>query len=293
MELKVTLCSRRIGGKSESLYLYIRLNGKVSYEFLNIFIDNSKEGEELNNKLIEAENIRLQRFYELLQNPNLLYERQKEENKPPKYLYVGRISRNGGSYRYIPEGLKKHIETLKNKLFAFADFTDLVNDFENIIKNTCTDKQEISTFLKIKPESYNNPRAYISLSLIRNQKSIAVEIFGYPCDQICEPHERKIVIDQTKKIIRKTKKKKEQSKTYLMTDKNLGYTKIGKSVNVLQREHTLEAQNPNISLFAVCQQDIERELHMKFKEFRIRGEWFKLNKKQIENIIRDYNFTTV
>jgi len=47
---------------------------------------------------------------------------------------------------------------------------------------------------------------------------------------------------------------------------------------------------PTISLFAVCQRDIEKELHNRYKKYRIRGEWFKLRKKQIDEIIKEYNF---
>lgn len=75
-----------------------------------------------------------------------------------------------------------------------------------------------------------------------------------------------------------------------MKDDLLGYLKIGKSVNVLARERTLEAQKPTISLFAVCQRDIEKELHNRYKKYRIRGEWFKLRKKQIDEIIKEYDF---
>lgn len=82
------------------------------------------------------------------------------------------------------------------------------------------------------------------------------------------------------------------SKTYLMLS-NSSYTKIGKSFNPLQREKTLQYENPTISLFAVCNQDVEKELHVKFSHKRYRGEWFNLSKNEINQIMKEYNFNSI
>jgi len=79
------------------------------------------------------------------------------------------------------------------------------------------------------------------------------------------------------------------TKTYLMLS-NSTYTKIGKSFNPYKREATLQYENPTISLLAICDVDVERELHEKYSEKRHRGEWFDLSKKDINKIIKDYNF---
>lgn len=79
-------------------------------------------------------------------------------------------------------------------------------------------------------------------------------------------------------------------KTYLMTDSNTGYTKIGASINPKIRERTLQSEKPTITLFAICEDMIESELHMKFYEKQIRGEWFDLSKKDIDNLIEIYKF---
>jgi len=76
-------------------------------------------------------------------------------------------------------------------------------------------------------------------------------------------------------------------KTYLMMD-SLGFTKIGRSRNPHIREKTLQSHIPIIDLIAICDKDVERELHEKFKSFRGRGEWFKLTDAQIRKIIKDY-----
>ena len=82
------------------------------------------------------------------------------------------------------------------------------------------------------------------------------------------------------------------SKTYLMLNSK-GYVKIGKSRNPMAREKTLQAEAPDILLFAVCDKNIENHLHKEFSNFRLRGEWFNLNKIDILAIIEKYNFKIV
>lgn len=80
------------------------------------------------------------------------------------------------------------------------------------------------------------------------------------------------------------------SKTYLMRDENTGCTKIGKSVNPRRRERTLLSDKPTITLFKVCEKNVERELHAKYKDKRVRGEWFTLTEEDIADISKNYNF---
>ena len=79
-------------------------------------------------------------------------------------------------------------------------------------------------------------------------------------------------------------------RTYLMKDAITGYVKIGKSKNPVMREKTLQAQIPQISLFAVCEDNIESLLRKKFTKLRLRGEWFNLSSADIQHIIDTYNF---
>lgn len=81
---------------------------------------------------------------------------------------------------------------------------------------------------------------------------------------------------------------KNLQKTYIIKDKNTGYYKIGKSVNPIIREKTLQAQKPTYKLIKVFNNDIESELHFKYKKHRIRGEWFNLNKVQLKYICTSY-----
>lgn len=85
------------------------------------------------------------------------------------------------------------------------------------------------------------------------------------------------------------KNKKIESKTYLMIDGN-NFVKIGKSYSPEVRECTLQSQNPTIELIAVCEKDIEKELHVKYASKRKRGEWFNLSKNEISIIIKEFKF---
>lgn len=80
------------------------------------------------------------------------------------------------------------------------------------------------------------------------------------------------------------------SKTYLMLDVNTGFVKIGRSVHPRKREATLQSKKPTISLLKICDENIESKLHKIYASKRVRGEWFKLSKQDIKNIIKQYNF---
>lgn len=78
---------------------------------------------------------------------------------------------------------------------------------------------------------------------------------------------------------------------YLMVDTTNGYHKIGISNNPEYREHTLQSEKPTIELLAAKQfpsriiaSAIESALHSTFIEKRVRGEWFKLNEKDVTDL---------
>lgn len=83
------------------------------------------------------------------------------------------------------------------------------------------------------------------------------------------------------------------SVTYLMRDKSTGLVKIGRSKSPYIRERTLQSQKPTIEIMMICDSNIERELHRKYKSKRIRGEWFNLTESDIKNIVKEYGFRSV
>tara|TARA_R110001632_G_scaffold226145_1_gene359649 strand:- start:491 stop:1558 length:1068 start_codon:yes stop_codon:yes gene_type:complete len=79
-----------------------------------------------------------------------------------------------------------------------------------------------------------------------------------------------------------------KSKCYILKDHNTGLYKIGKSVNPVFREKTLQSEKPTIEAVKIFKQNHEDELHKKYNKHRVRGEWFKLNKIQLKYICRTY-----
>tara|TARA_B100000513_G_scaffold138416_1_gene62816 strand:+ start:357 stop:893 length:537 start_codon:yes stop_codon:yes gene_type:complete len=76
---------------------------------------------------------------------------------------------------------------------------------------------------------------------------------------------------------------------YLMYDPSLELYKIGHSKDAEFRERTLQGQRPTIELVSKRQypsrdsaRKIESLLHKKFDSKRIRGEWFKLEKTDVD-----------
>jgi hypothetical protein len=79
---------------------------------------------------------------------------------------------------------------------------------------------------------------------------------------------------------------------YLIKCHNTGLYKIGRSINPGYREKTLMGQNPTIQtvfISPVTDPKNEKVLHRKFKEKRVRGEWFSLNDSDIK-FIKKFNY---
>lgn len=78
---------------------------------------------------------------------------------------------------------------------------------------------------------------------------------------------------------------------YLMYDTNTGYYKIGMSNNPTYREGTLQSEKPTIEMLACHKYPsrkfaaaIEAALHNVYKDFHVRGEWYKLSKEDVSII---------
>lgn len=91
--------------------------------------------------------------------------------------------------------------------------------------------------------------------------------------------------------IKYIKKEKIKTYVYIMIDHNTKYYKIGRSDSPLKREKTLQSEKPTIELIYKfkCEYGIEKELHNKFNNKKIRGEWFNLDDNDIDFIKVNYN----
>ena len=84
----------------------------------------------------------------------------------------------------------------------------------------------------------------------------------------------------------KRQKPKKETYIYLMIDHNTGYYKIGRSKNPKFREKTLQSEKPTIEMIHKFKANSSKEsdLHKKYADKRIRGEWFNLSKEDVNYI---------
>lgn len=135
-------------------------------------------------------------------------------------------------------------------------------------------KQEIEKTLEIYKQNGINEEKIDELNRIENEKSKAKfeELYGLNI-----PYKKR----------RNQRLSEKNGFIYLMVDNRNGYIKIGYSKNPKKREKTLQSEVPDITMIFAknnCSIMDERKLHDLFKDFRIRGEWFKLNKNDINKI---------
>lgn len=110
----------------------------------------------------------------------------------------------------------------------------------------------------------------------------------YTDEYITEWNERlKLEEDMVESRQREKKEtRRPKASVYVMKDNANGRYKIGRSVNPTVRESTLQSEKPDITLLFhyLCDISVEDELHTKYTDKRIRGEWFELDDKDVEDI---------
>lgn len=82
-------------------------------------------------------------------------------------------------------------------------------------------------------------------------------------------------------------------KTYIMYDQDTDWYKIGFSIEPHKRLISIKLEHPNTILLAICEGNCEKELHHKFSSKRERGEWFSLTDKDVDSIVKEYDFIKV
>lgn len=82
---------------------------------------------------------------------------------------------------------------------------------------------------------------------------------------------------------------------YLMLNERNRYIKIGSSHAPRYREKTLQSEEPEIVLLAISPGgvDLERAMHLRYKDFRLRGEWFRLEPDHVAVLVMDHGFEVV
>lgn len=96
------------------------------------------------------------------------------------------------------------------------------------------------------------------------------------------------LIDKFEDIVKCKNPTNKSFNTYLMIDESTGFYKIGKAIEPLFREKTLQSEKPTINLISFTERDIENKLHKKYAAKRLRGEWFNLSEKEVSEIISEF-----
>ena len=87
-------------------------------------------------------------------------------------------------------------------------------------------------------------------------------------------------------------KRKLDYKTYFILNCSTGAdVKIGKSSNPKKRLSVIQPGNHSkLVILAILEEDIEKELHIKFKEYHSFGEWYRFEgelKNYISSLVQD------
>ena len=163
----------------------------------------------------------------------------------------------------------KTTEDERYLLYSILTKTALIRNIFNNIENSKINR-------KVFDEIHIN--YMIKVSELTEQIDDLKEFIDMQKEEINELTKQKISVKQ--KIIDK--------KTYIIKDCNTNLYKIGCSNDPLKREKTLQSEKPNIKIIKIFENYIEKELHIKYNDFRVRGEWFNLNNIQINYICTHY-----
>ena len=151
-----------------------------------------------------------------------------------------------------------------------VNVSDIINDYNDFCKMFIPSDGCVSGISKedvywVDEFTFRNILCYISPEL---------SLVDFPCmlydiHQLPIPHNKDSHLDCKNTI-----------HTYLFTDKS-GLFKIGKSRNVGERFRSLSIGSPSLQKVLVIPFDVEKELHVKFDNKRVVGEWFKLDKEDL------------
>lgn len=78
--------------------------------------------------------------------------------------------------------------------------------------------------------------------------------------------------------------------TYIIYDRSSGLSKIGISADPLRRQRECRCFRPNSFLFLLHTANLEHELHNRFKDRQMEGEWFLLKEEDFNDLICNDGF---
>lgn len=93
-------------------------------------------------------------------------------------------------------------------------------------------------------------------------------------------------------VLKLSRKKSFDRCTYLMKDKVTRLVKIGSTSDIKTRYRTLSCGNHNLLVIATIDENIENELHRRFSNKKVKGEFYSIDENEILSIIKEYGFST-
>lgn len=227
----------------------------------------------------------INKIYELLENPplnSLIIRGKRSAQKPLSVQRINVLLKELKDYTKIDinnfstESLRK---TFARRVYDILPINAKVSGLE-MLKEYLeqTSIQDTKDYIGINDGNilFNNPFEVLHLS------------FNY--DNI-------VTSDNINDILNNIRNEK-KSYVYMLIDNSISnYIKIGKTNSLKNREKTLQAQKPTYQIYKYIETitekeafSIEKKLHKQYADKRIRGEWFELDKTEINNLTKLYNW---
>lgn len=159
--------------------------------------------------------------------------------------------------------------------FNKKDECSIANTYQHLIKTAC----EQEGFLTENKEQLRND----GVTLVMSHRPI-LDVTFFKRDFFFEQYFNSKLIEYALQ-----NEYEAEEKVYIMFNSRSLLYKIGYSTNPKRRERTLQGEDPELKLIAcwITPKETEKELHNLFAKKRTRGEWFRLNLKDLEKI-RNY-----
>ena len=205
--------------------------------------------------------------YEKNKERIMLYPKSVEGKKEIHFFYTYRTGKAYIVFEKFPE-INEHIVLFNDSFEAFMEDDPILNINETILARY----RIFTKFVETAREIFSN--IYVKTGYVKCKKCKRV-FLSDGCD-LCDDCKEVIEIKDSVGYV------------YIIEAVNMGFYKIGMTVNFIQREKNLVLLPFDIKLFHKIESNdyikLERELHKKYADKRVNGEWFRLSQEDLEEI---------
>jgi len=222
-------------------------------------------------------------------NDYIVFHFDPKQIRPKQFDKVSFLFENGEQIQFE---LSSNPVSLKNSMNEkILEYKGLITKSELEIFTSSNFKKWKISLVNDKREILGGEKSEEDYYLTKNNIQIAIKKFANDYTNLVKktiPYYQPIELKKTESI---KETSTEYCFVYLMYDTSNGFYKIGISNTPEYRERTLQSEKPTIELikskkFPVRKiaESIEKALHETYSEKRLRGEWFELNKDDVEHI---------